>query len=289
MDKREKGKFKIVSLILLLIIVICPINVHAAKLNKKSITLLKGKSYTLKMTGTKKKATWKTNRKAVARIVNKKKTSVRIKAVRAGKAVVTAKVNRKTYKCNVRVVDPKINCKKVTLTVGENKILKVKGGTGKITWKSSNTNVAIVSNGKVIAKSSGTVTITAIQNKKKLICLVNVKKSANNDSSKDNGSTGNSNESNPSPIAPTEKKVWVVTEKAWIEYIPVYEETPYIECLTCHATFEGNDMGEAYDKHEAWHMDNEEEGRYSVKVRRVLIREDRVDHPEKGYWKTIYE
>ena len=164
MDKRKKGKIKIVSLILLLIIVIFPINVQAAKLNKKSITLLKGKSYTLVLKGTNKKATWKTNRKAVARIINKKKTSVRIKAVRAGKAVVTAKVNRKTYKCNVRVVDPKINCKKVTLTVGENKILKVNGGTGKITWKTSNKNVVTVSDGKVIAKSSGTAKIIAVQN-----------------------------------------------------------------------------------------------------------------------------
>ena len=125
-----------------------------------------------------------------------------------------------------------------------------------------------------------------------MICLVNVKKSSNNDSSKDNDSTGNSNESNPSPIAPIEKKVWVVTKKAWTEFIPVYEETPYIECLTCGATFFGDnaeDRAGKWSEHAYEHALQGEEARSSVKINKILIREDGIDYPEEGYWKTIYE
>ena len=48
---------------------------------------------------------------------------------------------------------------------------------GEITWTSSNANIATVSNGKVTAKSAGTVTITAkTANNKTAICNVTVKK-----------------------------------------------------------------------------------------------------------------
>lgn len=105
---KEKGKviksaIKIVLVIFVLTIVFSE-NVNAAKLNKTSLTLEKGKTYTLKLKGTKKKATWKINNKKVASISNKKKSSVKIKAVKAGKTVITAKVGKKTYKCKVTVI-----------------------------------------------------------------------------------------------------------------------------------------------------------------------------------------
>lgn len=105
---KEKGKviksaIKIVLIIFVLTIVFSD-NVNAAKLNKTSLTLEKGKTYTLKLKGTKKKATWKTKNKKVASISNKKKSSVKIKAVKAGKTIITAKVGKKTYKCKVTVI-----------------------------------------------------------------------------------------------------------------------------------------------------------------------------------------
>ena len=55
--------------------------------------------------------------------------------------------------------------------------LSVYGGSGKITWKSSNSKVASVNkSGKITAKKPGTCTITAKRNGVKLKCKVTVKK-----------------------------------------------------------------------------------------------------------------
>lgn len=105
-EKMIKSAIKIVLAIFVLTIVFSG-NVNAAKLNKTSLTLETGKTYTLKLKGTKKKATWKTNNKKVACISNKKKSSVKIKAVKAGKTTVTAKIGKKTYKCKVTVTKKK--------------------------------------------------------------------------------------------------------------------------------------------------------------------------------------
>lgn len=75
--------------------------------------------------------------------------------------------------------------KKVTLSVGEQKKLKIKkkpqnAKTGKITWKSSNTKVASVTKkGVVKAKKKGnakiTATVTSGNKKKKAVCNLQVK------------------------------------------------------------------------------------------------------------------
>lgn len=93
-------------LVVMVFMVLFSTDVQAAKLNKTSLTLQKGKTYTLKLQGSKKKATWKTKNKKIASLSNKKKTSVKIKAVKAGKTTITAKVGKKTYKCKVTVVNP---------------------------------------------------------------------------------------------------------------------------------------------------------------------------------------
>ena len=93
------------TLIVLACAVLFSVNANAAKLSKKSLTIEKGKTYTLKIKGAKKKAVWKTKNKKVAKLASKKKSSVKIKAVKAGKTTVTAKVGKKTYQCRVTVVD----------------------------------------------------------------------------------------------------------------------------------------------------------------------------------------
>ncbi len=71
---------------------------------------------------------------------------------------------------------PKLNKKKLTLTVGQKVALKVKGTSKKAKWKSSNKNVASVSpKGVVKAKKAGAAKITARVGKKKLSCSVKVK------------------------------------------------------------------------------------------------------------------
>jgi len=76
----------------------------------------------------------------------------------------------------------KLNKKTVYLAPKMTVKLKVKGTKKKVTWKSSNKKVATVSKkGKVKAKKTGKVTITAKVKGKKLKCKIIVeKKSANN-------------------------------------------------------------------------------------------------------------
>lgn len=71
----------------------------AVKLNRKSLTLTEGQSATLKLTGTKKKVTWKSSKKSVATVTQKGK----VRAKSAGSAVITAKYGKKSKKCTVTV------------------------------------------------------------------------------------------------------------------------------------------------------------------------------------------
>ncbi len=69
------------------------------KLNKTKLTIKKGKKYTLKLKGTTKKVKWKTSNKKIA-TVNK---NGKVTAKKKGKAIITAKVGKKTYKCRITV------------------------------------------------------------------------------------------------------------------------------------------------------------------------------------------
>ena len=72
---------------------------------------------------------------------------------------------------------PSISLKTMSLQVGQSAKLKLSGGQGKTTWKSSNKKIATVSSkGKVTAKKAGTVTITAKNSKKSYKCVVTVAK-----------------------------------------------------------------------------------------------------------------
>lgn len=77
----------------------CKVTVKNPYLNKKSITLTKGKTYTLKLTGSKAKS-WTSSKKSVATVNNKGK----ITAKKSGKTTISVKAaNKKTYKCVVTV------------------------------------------------------------------------------------------------------------------------------------------------------------------------------------------
>lgn len=71
---------------------------------------------------------------------------------------------------------PKLNYTKVTLCRYHSVQLKLKNASGKVTWKSSDKNVATVTKeGKVTAVSGGTAQISAKYNKKTYQCKVTVK------------------------------------------------------------------------------------------------------------------
>lgn len=81
------------------------------KLNKTSISIQKGKTYTLKIKGTKKNPKWSSNKKSIATVSKKGKVT----AKKAGNAVITAKIGKKKYNCKVRVWQ-KTETKKPTTT-----------------------------------------------------------------------------------------------------------------------------------------------------------------------------
>lgn len=76
-----------------------PTQAATVKLNKSAITIYKGKTYKLKVSGTKAKVKWTSNNKKVATVTS---TGI-VKGVKKGTTYVNAKVGSKTLKCKVTV------------------------------------------------------------------------------------------------------------------------------------------------------------------------------------------
>ena len=169
-------------------------NVEAAtaapKLNKTSVSIKEGQKSTLSATVNGKKVTkvtWKTSNKNIATV----STKGVVTAKKAGSAKITAKVNGKTVTCKVSVkkvaatkinAAPKLNKTSVSIKEGQKSTLSatVNGKkVTKVTWKTSNKNIATVSTkGVVTAKKAGSAKITAKVNGKTVTCKVSVAKKA---------------------------------------------------------------------------------------------------------------
>ncbi len=165
----------------------CKITVKKAPkkitLNKKAITLNKGKSYTLKSTITKGtytcKISYSTSNKNVATVNSKGKVT----AKNPGIAKITAMTaNGKKAYCKVTIKGISINRRSLTLRTCNTAKLKVtlvgfSAKDKKLSWTSSNKRVATVSSaGNVAAKAPGKATITArTPSGKKVSCAVTVK------------------------------------------------------------------------------------------------------------------
>ena len=139
-------------------------------LNKKKATIYVGKSIQLKIKGTKSKVKWTSNKKSVAKVNSKGKVTGK----KVGKAIITAKVEKKTYKCTVTVKEKEIPVSAIalsetykTVTVGSKfklvaTIIPESATNKKITWQSINNNIATVTNGGMVtAISEGTTYIYA--------------------------------------------------------------------------------------------------------------------------------
>ena len=167
------------------------IAVTAVSLNKTSLTLEVGKSYTLVVTvspsnATDKSITWSSTNSSVASVSGGKVT-----AKSEGTTKITAEAhNGKTATCTVTVNEPvpevvevtsvSLNKTSLTLEIGESETLTAtvlpSNATDKsVTWTSSAQSVATVANGTVTAVGSGTATITATtSNGKTATCTVTV-------------------------------------------------------------------------------------------------------------------
>lgn len=164
------------------------VTVSKVYLSAQNVTLNVKKSVTLKVNGTKGKVTWTSSNKKVAIVKNGK-----ITAKKKGKATITAKVKGTALKCAVVVENPVLNKTKISIAGGDTYTLKVKGTSSKVTWKSSNNNVATVKNGIITAKSKGTAVITVKVNGSTLKCNVTVTSNVNGngeDNTSDTEDTG---------------------------------------------------------------------------------------------------
>ena len=147
------------------------VRVVAPFLSCRTKSLYLGQQYTLEVNGGSGKTTWKTSNK---KIVSVSKSGF-VKAIKPGKATVTATRNGVSMQCKLTVLKPAFKKTKVDLQVGGKTRLRINGGTEKAKWKSSNPAVVTVSsNGTLRGKKTGKATVTATLNGYKLSCKVNV-------------------------------------------------------------------------------------------------------------------
>ena len=149
------------------------------KISNSTLSLKVGQSSTLNATYTGSKSlNWTSSNTSVATVSNGKVT-----AKAAGTAIITVTDGVKKAQCSVTVVnEPKpvevklsISSTSLNLVVGNTSTLTATyTGTGTLSWTSSNTSVATVSNGKVTAKAAGTAVITVTDGVKNSQCIVTV-------------------------------------------------------------------------------------------------------------------
>ena len=167
------------------------VKVTKVALNKKTASLVKGKTLALKATvspsnATNKSVTWKSSNTKIATVSSKGV----VKGVKAGTATitVTTKDGNKTATCKVTVKpvavkSVKLNKKTASIKKGKTITLKAtvspsNATTKTVTWKTSNKKIATVtSSGKVkgIKKGTATITVTTKDGKKTAKCKVTVK------------------------------------------------------------------------------------------------------------------
>ena len=144
------------------------------QINKKSLLLLKGQTYKLKIRNVTKKVKWSSNKKSIVSVASNGK----ITAKKKGKAVITAKAGKQKKKCSVVVEAPKLNVKKAEMQLAQTKMLKLSGCKHSVKWKTSDSDIVTVKKGKIKAKEIGTAKITASVHGKKFTCKVKVNRPA---------------------------------------------------------------------------------------------------------------
>mgnify|MGYP000471102912 CR=1 FL=1 len=186
-----KNRKKIVISVLLSFIIIFSWmmneNVFAAgkvKLNKKVATVTVGDTLKLKISGTKKKIKWHSSNKKVASVSS---TGI-VKAKKAGNVKITAKVEKKSYSCKIKIKSKVIPITSVTLDKNalsidmgdtatlQSNVLPLNTTEDKtVEWMSEDTSIATVENGIVKGISAGTTKIIARAGKQSAECKIKIK------------------------------------------------------------------------------------------------------------------
>lgn len=185
MDRKNKYNilFNILFYILLFILIVYLLFPHTSinfrkkffqsysyRLNSEEIILKKGETFKLRLLGINRRMKFVSSDFKVADVnINGKVTGKK-----AGMAFIKVKVENRTLKCRVYVIN--MSKSSITISKGESEKLSVKGAKGYIRWYSSNKSVAKVNRkGKITGKSKGKATIYARTKGKTLSCKVTVK------------------------------------------------------------------------------------------------------------------
>ncbi len=114
--------------------------------------------------------TYTSNKPNIASVDDKGNVTIKAR----GNATITAETQKKKYKVNVKAFDPEITGAKDIYLNKKTTSLKIKNGTGKTQWSSSDSSVITVDkNGKIKAVSKGTAVITAVNNNRTMTMTIN--------------------------------------------------------------------------------------------------------------------
>lgn len=137
-------------------------------LNKKTATVYKGKTITLKATVTGTAAAKVTFTSSNPKVAAVNKTTGKVTAKAKGTAVITAKCGDVKVTCKVTVKNPTLTLNKTSASVKVGKTTKITAKaapSGKVTYKSGNKKIATVSsNGTIKGIKKGTAKITVTCN-----------------------------------------------------------------------------------------------------------------------------
>lgn len=165
--RKATGKLAALTVVLLAIVLVLQSvdskAVTKVEISEKSATVYVGSTKTLKLSGAEASdVKWATSDKKIATVSSKGK----VKGVKKGSAVITATYKGKEYTCKVKVKKPYLNYTDATLNKGESIELVLTGTVAK-KWKSSNTDIVTVKDGKVAAVGEGNATVTVTGKDKK--------------------------------------------------------------------------------------------------------------------------
>jgi hypothetical protein len=144
--KYLKKLLKVTALMLVLTMLSTVLPIHpvaeaaTVKLNKKTLTLVVGKSETLKITGTKAKVTWASSNKKVATV----STGGKVTGKKEGKATITATVNKKKYSCAVTVKKAEVSFTTQEAVLGTIKFKYPKNWTNMVMTDDGNNAMSVL-------------------------------------------------------------------------------------------------------------------------------------------------
>lgn len=140
------------------------------KVNNKTVYLLEGEQYRIRLFGINRRVSYKSSDFKVAEV-----SGIGIVyAKKAGSAIISIKQGEVVNKYRIYVL--KLNKTKLRVRVNQSKKLKVQGKMIGVRWRSSDKKIVTVNRfGRVKGKCKGSAYVTAVVKGKKLRCKVTVK------------------------------------------------------------------------------------------------------------------